>query len=66
MAPVFSWVRQWTSEQLQGTLVDIFVADDAGGVVHRIGEVEGVAGRVWPKTGMPQGGAIGIGPMPAR
>ena len=44
MAPVFSWLRQWRADQLQGTLVDIFVADEAGGIMRRVDEVEAIAG----------------------
>lgn len=44
MAPVFSWLAGWRADQLSGTLVDIFVARDAGGATDRIREVEAVAG----------------------
>jgi len=44
MAPVFSWLRQWRADQLRGTLVGIFIADEAGGTMRRVDEVEATAG----------------------
>ena len=44
MAPVFSWLRAWRAQELRGTLVAIFIADDAGGAMRRVQEVEAVAG----------------------
>ena len=43
MAPVFSWLRQWRADQMRGTLAGIFVADDAGGAMRRVDEVEAIA-----------------------
>ena len=44
MTPVFSWLQSWRSEQLQGTLVDIFTTPEAGGVMCRFERIEAVSG----------------------
>lgn len=44
MAPVFSWLTRWRADQLRGTLVDIFVAPEAGETMRRVEAVEAIAG----------------------
>jgi len=44
MSPLFHWLTKWRPEQLRGTLVDIFVADVAGGTMRRVERAEAVAG----------------------
>jgi len=44
VAPLFSWLRKRRPEDLRGTLVGIFVADDAGEPMHRLQRCEALAG----------------------
>jgi MOSC domain-containing protein YiiM len=44
MAAVFSWLKNWRSEQLNGTLTDIFVAQEAGAPMQRVTRIEALAG----------------------
>lgn len=44
MTILFSWLKTWRSDQLHGTLVDIFVADKAGAPMCRLDHVEALAG----------------------
>ncbi len=44
MATVFSWLKEWRPEQLRGTLVDMFVAEEAGQAMRRVEQAEAVAG----------------------
>lgn len=45
MLPLFSWLREWRKRQLQGTLLDIFIADSAGAPMQRVERVEAIAGK---------------------
>lgn len=42
---LFSWLHNWSSEQLQGTLCAIFVAPAAGAPMQRLESVNAVAGK---------------------
>jgi MOSC domain-containing protein YiiM len=44
MMEVFSWLRRGQPKQLRGTLVAIFVTDEAGADMRRVEQVEAVAG----------------------
>ena len=41
---MFSWLRQRRPEELRGTLVAIFVADEAGAAMRRVEQAVAVAG----------------------
>lgn len=42
---LFRWLDRWRAEELRGTLLDIFVADDAGAPMRRVDSALCVAGR---------------------
>jgi len=44
MHPVFSWLKQYRSDELVGLLEAIFIAEMAGTPMRRVSEVEAVAG----------------------
>jgi MOSC domain-containing protein YiiM len=44
MTVVFSWLQKWRSEELNGTLSDIFVAPDAGAEMQRVARIEAAVG----------------------
>jgi len=37
---VFSWLKKWRSEELEGSLTDIFIAEAAGAAMRRLDRVE--------------------------
>ena len=41
---LFSWLRDWRREELQGVLVDIFVCDAAGAPMRRVDEITAIVG----------------------
>jgi MOSC domain-containing protein YiiM len=44
MAAVFSWLKKWRNDELDGTLTDIFIAEQAGAPMQRVAEIEAVPG----------------------
>ena len=44
MTPVFSWLRNWRQDQLEGILVDIFITDAAGNPMRHVDQVKAIAG----------------------
>ena len=44
MTAVFSWLKKWRSEELNGTLTDIFVAKEAGAPMQRVTSIEAIVG----------------------
>jgi MOSC domain-containing protein YiiM len=45
MIAVFSWLRTWRAEQLEGSLVAIFIASQAGEGMQQVEQVEAIADR---------------------
>jgi len=41
---LFSWLADWQPEEFEGTLVDIFIAGEAGVAMHRVSEVHAITG----------------------
>lgn len=44
MPGVYSWLRAWRTDELHGTLVGIFIADQAGQAMRSMSEIEAITG----------------------
>jgi len=42
---LFSWLNEWNDDELQGRLVDLFIADEAGAPMRRLTRCECLPGR---------------------
>jgi MOSC domain-containing protein YiiM len=42
---LFTWLNEWGEDELQGRLVDLFIADEAGAPMRRLSQCECVPGK---------------------